>query len=197
MSTTMTGSDSTMAASLEQPDSARLGTPRPFLRSLFTKLRPNEGKALALFFVYALLLLICYYVLKTIREPLLLDGGSAELKSYAYAAVAAILARHRAALRRAVPQDRAPPARPLDHALLRREPRGVLRRRSRRCGHRLRLLRVGRRVQRRDPHAVLGPCGPHVQGGERAAALPGDHGRRRSRRARRTDARADPVRGAR
>ena len=95
---TMTGSESSMAASLAQPSSTastetlpRLSTLDRFF-GLFTALRPNEGKALALFFVYALLLLICYYILKTIREPLLLDGGSAELKSYAYAAVASILA---------------------------------------------------------------------------------------------------------
>jgi AAA family ATP:ADP antiporter len=44
-----------------------------------------------LFFAYAFLLLVCYYVLKTVREPLLLDGGSAALKSYAYAAVALVL----------------------------------------------------------------------------------------------------------
>jgi AAA family ATP:ADP antiporter len=87
---TMTGSESSMVTSLTQPESAPLARLDRFL-SLFTKLRPNEGKALALFFFYALLLLICYYVLKTIREPLLLAGGSAELKSYAYAAVAAIL----------------------------------------------------------------------------------------------------------
>jgi ATP:ADP antiporter, AAA family len=94
---TMTGSESSMAASLAQPSSVAGAETLPRLSplerffGLFTALRPQEGKALALFFVYALLLLICYYILKTIREPLLLDGGSAELKSYAYAAVASIL----------------------------------------------------------------------------------------------------------
>ncbi len=44
-----------------------------------------------LFFAYAFLLLVCYYVLKTVREPLLLEGGSAALKSYATAVVALVL----------------------------------------------------------------------------------------------------------
>ncbi|HEX7082286.1 MAG TPA: hypothetical protein VF329_14860 [Gammaproteobacteria bacterium] len=58
---------------------------------LFTTVRPGEGKSAALFAAYALLLLVCYYVLKTIREPLLLAGGSAALKSYACGAIAAVL----------------------------------------------------------------------------------------------------------
>lgn len=44
-----------------------------------------------LFFSYAFLLLVCYYVLKLLREPLLLEGGSAELKSYAQATIAFLL----------------------------------------------------------------------------------------------------------
>ena len=58
---------------------------------LFTKLRAGEGVSVLLFFSYAFLLLVCYYLLKTVREPLLLVGGSAELKSYAYAVIALIL----------------------------------------------------------------------------------------------------------
>ena len=54
-------------------------------------LRPGEGRCVVLFFAYAFLLLVCYYVLKTVREPLLLEGGSAALKSYATAVVALVL----------------------------------------------------------------------------------------------------------
>ena len=43
------------------------------------------------FFSYAFLLLVCYYILKLLREPLLLANGSAELKSYAQAAIALVL----------------------------------------------------------------------------------------------------------
>ena len=42
-------------------------------------------------FCYALLMMVSYYILKTIREPLLLTGSSAEIKSYAYAATAGLL----------------------------------------------------------------------------------------------------------
>jgi AAA family ATP:ADP antiporter len=50
--------------------------------------RSTEGRGVLLFFSYAFLLLVCYYVLKLLREPLLLEGGSAELKSYAQATIA-------------------------------------------------------------------------------------------------------------
>jgi len=56
-----------------------------------TTVHPGEGKRVLGFVSYAFLLLVCYYLLKTIREPLLLDRGSAELKSYAYAAIACVL----------------------------------------------------------------------------------------------------------
>ncbi len=200
---TMTGSESSMAASLAQPSSVAGAESLPRLSplerffGLFTALRPQEGKALALFFVYALLLLICYYILKTIREPLLLDGGSAGAQELRVCGRRLDYSRASAGVRRAVPQDRAPPAGPLDHAVLRREPRGVLRRRTRGCGYRLRLLRLGRRVQRHDPRAVLGPCRPYVQRGKRSAPLPGDHGRSGVGRADRPDAGAHAVRGAR
>ena len=54
-------------------------------------MHPGEGKRALQFFGYAFLLLVCYYTLKTVREPLLLAGGSAELKSYAYAVIASVL----------------------------------------------------------------------------------------------------------
>jgi AAA family ATP:ADP antiporter len=57
-----------------------------------TRLRPGEGKSVVLFFGYAFLLLLCYYVLKTVREPLLLGtAATAEIKSYAYASTAVVL----------------------------------------------------------------------------------------------------------
>ena len=46
---------------------------------------------MALFFLLAFLILVAYYVLKTLREPLLLVEASAEMKSYAYATIAFIL----------------------------------------------------------------------------------------------------------
>jgi AAA family ATP:ADP antiporter len=53
--------------------------------------RRGEGASTAVFFCYAFVLLLVYYVLRTIREPLLLGSGSAELKSYAQAATALVL----------------------------------------------------------------------------------------------------------
>jgi AAA family ATP:ADP antiporter len=58
---------------------------------LLAALEPGEGRCVGLCSVYAFLLLVCLYVLKTVREPLLLVSGTAELKSYAYATVAAVL----------------------------------------------------------------------------------------------------------
>ncbi|HMB72776.1 MAG TPA: translocase [Gammaproteobacteria bacterium] len=58
---------------------------------LFANVSPAEYRCVALFFSYTFLLLLCYYILKTLREPLLLDNGSAEIKSYAYASVALAL----------------------------------------------------------------------------------------------------------
>ena len=59
--------------------------------SRFTQLRPGEGKSVVTFFSYALLMMVSYYILKTIREPLLLTGSSAEMKSYAVAVTAVLL----------------------------------------------------------------------------------------------------------
>ena len=69
-------------------------TGRPWharLTDYFAEIRPGEGKGALLFFGYAFLLLVCYYLLKTLREPLLLVGSSAEIKSYAYAVIALLL----------------------------------------------------------------------------------------------------------
>ncbi|MDJ0698551.1 MAG: Npt1/Npt2 family nucleotide transporter [Woeseiaceae bacterium] len=58
---------------------------------LFTMVRAGEGRSVAWFFFYAFLILVAYYILKTLREPLLLVDASAEMKSYAYATIAALL----------------------------------------------------------------------------------------------------------
>ncbi|MEH6570849.1 MAG: hypothetical protein V7709_17340, partial [Halioglobus sp.] len=51
---------------------------------MFTRLRPGEGRSVLFFFSYALLMMLSYYILKTIREPLLLSLEAASAKSYAY-----------------------------------------------------------------------------------------------------------------
>lgn len=61
-----------------------------FLRVL-ASMRAAEAASAALFFTHALVLLVCYYLLKTLREPLLLTEGSPEIKSVAQAVVALVL----------------------------------------------------------------------------------------------------------
>src|SRR5215510_5519407 len=59
--------------------------------SLFTNVRNGEGVLALLMLVNVFLLLVCYSVIKTVREPLILLGGGAELRSYAAAGQAIVL----------------------------------------------------------------------------------------------------------
>src|SRR5213594_845551 len=59
--------------------------------SLFTDVRDGEGALALLMLVNIFLLLVCYSVIKTVREPLILLGGGAELRSYAAAGQALLL----------------------------------------------------------------------------------------------------------
>ena len=45
----------------------------------FTRPEAGEGRSLLLFFAYAFLVLVSYYIVRTLREPLLLVGASAEV----------------------------------------------------------------------------------------------------------------------
>jgi AAA family ATP:ADP antiporter len=55
---------------------------------VFGDVRPGEGAGVLLMFANVFVLLVGYYILKTVREPLILVGGGAELKAYASAAQA-------------------------------------------------------------------------------------------------------------
>jgi AAA family ATP:ADP antiporter len=57
----------------------------------FTKVRPEEASTVALMTLTAFLLLTAYYLLKTVREPLILLQGGAEVKLYARAAQAVLM----------------------------------------------------------------------------------------------------------
>src|SRR5262245_22277754 len=61
------------------------------LLSIFTDVRGGEGTTALLLMVNVFLLLTSYYILKTLREPLILAGGGAEVKSYAAAGQAILL----------------------------------------------------------------------------------------------------------
>ena len=69
----------------------RWSPPQRTRRRVVDGVRTGELASAALFFAYAFVLLVCYYQLRLLREPLLLTDGSAELKSYAQAAIAATL----------------------------------------------------------------------------------------------------------
>jgi ATP:ADP antiporter, AAA family len=59
--------------------------------SLVADVRGGEGATSLLMLVNILLLLVCYSVIKTVREPLILLGGGAEVRSYAAAGQALLL----------------------------------------------------------------------------------------------------------
>jgi AAA family ATP:ADP antiporter len=59
--------------------------------SLFTDVRAGEGATAALMLMNIFLLLICYSIIKIVREPLILLGGGAEVRSYAAAGQALVL----------------------------------------------------------------------------------------------------------
>src|SRR3954469_19898073 len=59
--------------------------------ALFTDIRGGEGATAVLMLVNVFLLLVCYSVIKTVREPLILLGGGAEVRSYAAAGQALLL----------------------------------------------------------------------------------------------------------
>jgi len=61
------------------------------LLGIFGDVRGGEGGTVFLMLLNIFLLLVGYYVLKTVREPLILIAGGAELKSYAAAAQALTL----------------------------------------------------------------------------------------------------------
>jgi ATP:ADP antiporter, AAA family len=61
------------------------------LLGIFGEVRAGEGGTVLLMSLNVFLLLVAYYILKTVREPLILMAGGAQLKSYAAAAQALTL----------------------------------------------------------------------------------------------------------
>ena len=61
------------------------------LLSVFADVRAGEGATVVLMLINIFLLLVCYSVIKTVREPLILLGGGAEVRSYAAAGQAILL----------------------------------------------------------------------------------------------------------
>ncbi len=72
----------------EQPSASRL---ERFL-NLFTEVRRGEARTALLLALNVFLILMSYYILKTVREALILGEGTAELKSYLSAGQVVVLA---------------------------------------------------------------------------------------------------------
>jgi len=58
---------------------------------LFSDIRPGESGTVILLLVNIFLVLACYYIIKTTREPLILLGGGAEVKSYSAGGQAVVM----------------------------------------------------------------------------------------------------------
>jgi ATP:ADP antiporter, AAA family len=78
------------AISFVAPGPRRAGVVTRLL-NVFAKVEPGETVTALLLTLNVFLLLTSYYLLKTVREPLILLGGGAEVKSYAAAGQALLL----------------------------------------------------------------------------------------------------------
>jgi AAA family ATP:ADP antiporter len=78
------------SATPPNPPASSLG-PLDRLLGLFSDVRPGEGGTAVLLLVNLFVLLVGYYILKTVREPLILATGGAEMKAYASAGQALTL----------------------------------------------------------------------------------------------------------
>ena len=72
----------------EEPRTSRLER----LLNLFTVVRPGEARTALLLALNVFLILMAYYILKTVREALILGEGTAEIKSYLSAGQVVVLA---------------------------------------------------------------------------------------------------------
>ena len=61
------------------------------LLSLFTKVQPGEGRCIAALCSQAFTLMVAYYLIRPVREALILTEGNAELRSYAIGVQALLL----------------------------------------------------------------------------------------------------------
>jgi AAA family ATP:ADP antiporter len=74
-----------------QPAPDREKTPLDRVLSIFTDVRAGEGATAMLMLLNIFVLLVCYSIIKIVREPLILLGGGAEVRSYAAAGQAVAL----------------------------------------------------------------------------------------------------------
>ena len=75
---------------MDGPEQTR--NPVEKLLGLFTEVKPGEAGTTLLLAFNVFLLLTAYYLIKPVRESLILTGGGAEVKSYASAGQVLLLA---------------------------------------------------------------------------------------------------------
>ncbi|MDH3200872.1 MAG: translocase [Myxococcales bacterium] len=80
-----------MSPSEENPEPEPSRTPLDRALRLFGDVRRGEGVTVVLMTLNVFVVLVAYYVIKTVREPLILMTGGAELKAYAAACQALVL----------------------------------------------------------------------------------------------------------
>ncbi len=80
-----------MGSGSASSDSSSSSTLALRVARLFGDVRAGEAATAGLMMVNLFSLMLAYYLIKTVREPLILTTGGAELKSYAAAAQAAVL----------------------------------------------------------------------------------------------------------
>jgi len=61
------------------------------IREAWADMKNEDGQATVRFAIRLFLILLAYYLMKPVREELILDGGSAQIRSYALAGQAALL----------------------------------------------------------------------------------------------------------
>jgi len=61
------------------------------IREVWADMKDVDGQATVRFAIRLFLILLAYYLMKPVREELILDGGSAQIRSYALAGQAALL----------------------------------------------------------------------------------------------------------
>ena len=81
----MIHSSTNLAVSLDEPSLFRR------LLAALAPIRRDEVITVVILTMNVFVLLTCYYVLKVLREPMILLGGGAELKAYASAGQAVLL----------------------------------------------------------------------------------------------------------
>src|SRR5262245_12946969 len=72
------------------PDRASLTPVEKFL-GLFTRVLPGEGRCIAILTLQAFTLMLAYYLIRPVREALILTEGTAELRNYAVGVQAVLL----------------------------------------------------------------------------------------------------------